>query len=105
RLRQLRRPIMSFRVLGLSPEPFRPLFALSDAELLFMGARRVVADNVLMPCRVSLEHARPGEELLLLHFEHQPANTPYRAGHAIYVRRMAAKKFEGIDIVPQVLES
>jgi len=96
---------MSFRVLGLSPDPFRPLFALSDAELLQTGARRMIADNPLMPCRVSLEHAQPGEELLLLHFEHQPANTPYRAGHAIYVRKIAAKAFEGIDIVPEVLES
>jgi hypothetical protein len=58
-----------------------------------------------MPCRVSLEHAQPGEELLLLHFEHQPANTPYRASHAIYVRKIAAMAFEGIDIVPDVLES
>ena len=96
---------MSFRVLGLSPDPFRPLFALSDAQLFEMGARRVVADNPLLPCRVSLEHARPGEELLLLHFEHQPANTPYRAGHAIYVRRIADQAFEGVDIVPEVLES
>jgi hypothetical protein len=96
---------MSFRVLGLSPDPFRPLFALSDAQLFEMGARRVIADNPLLPCRVSLEHARPGEELLLLHFEHQPANTPYRAGHAIYVRRIAAQAFEGVDIVPEVLES
>lgn len=96
---------MSFRVLGLSPDPFRPLFALPDAQLFEMGARRVIADNPLLPCRVSLEHARPGEELLLLHFEHQPANTPYRAGHAIYVRRIAAQAFEGVDIVPEVLES
>ena len=65
----------------------------------------MIADNPLMPCRVSLEHAQPGEELLLLHFEHQPANTPYRASHAIYIRKIAAKAFEGVDIVPEVLES
>jgi Protein of unknown function (DUF1203) len=58
-----------------------------------------------MPCRVSLEHAEPGEELLLLHFEHQPANTPYRAAHAIYVRRVAAQAFDAVDIVPEVLAS
>ena len=96
---------MSFRVLGLPPDQFRPLFDMSDAQLGRLGARRIIADNPLLPCRVSLAHAKPGEELLLLHFEHQPANTPYRAGHAIYVRKIAARAFEGVDIVPEVLES
>ena len=96
---------MAFRVLGLSPDRFRPLFAMPDAQLHQMGARRVVADNPGLPCRVSLEHARVGEELLLLNFEHQPANTPYRATHAIYVRRVADRASEVVDSVPEVLVS
>lgn len=96
---------MSFRVLGLPPDQFRPLFAMSDAELHRRGARRVVADDPRMPCRVSMEHARPGEELLLLNFEHQPANTPYRATHAIYVRKVADRAFEAVDTIPEVLGS
>jgi uncharacterized protein DUF1203 len=96
---------MSFRVLGLSPEPFRPLFAMPDARLHRLGARRVVADDPRMPCRVSMEHAELGEELLLLNFEHQPANTPYRATHAIYVRKAADRAFEAVDTVPEVLAS
>ena len=96
---------MSFRILGLSPDPFRPLFAISDARLHELGARRVIADDSRMPCRVSMEHARLGEELLLLNFEHQPANTPYRATHAIYVRRAADRAFEAVDMIPDVLRS
>lgn len=96
---------MSFRVLGLSPVPFRPLFAMHDARLRKLGARRVVADDPRMPCRVSMEHARLGEELLLLNFEHQPANTPYRAMHAIYVRKAADKAYDAVDVVPEVLRS
>jgi len=96
---------MSFRVLGLSPDQFRPLFAMPDDQLHQLGARRVIADDPLMPCRVSMEHAELGEELLLLNFEHQPANTPYRATHAIYVRKVAHKAFEAIDAVPEVLAS
>ena len=88
---------MSFRVLGLSPAQFRPLFAMHDARLRQLGARRVIADDPRMPCRVSMEHARLGEELLLLNFEHQPANTPYRATHAIYVRKVADRAFEAVD--------
>jgi len=96
---------MSFRVLGLSPEPFRPLFAMPDDRLHQLGARRVIADDPRMPCRVSMEHAELGEELLLLNFEHQPANTPYRATHAIYVRKAADRAFEAVDTVPEVLAS
>ena len=96
---------MPFRVLGLSPGPFRPLFAMHDARLHRLGARRVIADDPRLPCRVSLEHAELGEELLLLNFEHQPANTPYRATHAIYVRRVADQAFAAVDTVPEVLAS
>ena len=96
---------MSFRVLGLSPSQFRPLFAMHDARLHKLGARRVIADDPHMPCRVSLEHARLGEELLLVNFEHQPANTPYRATHAIYVRRAAERAFDAVDTIPVVLRS
>jgi len=52
-----------------------------------------------------MEHAQLGEELLLLNFEHQPANTPYRATHAIYVRKIADRAFEAVDVVPEVLAS
>ena len=96
---------MSFRVLGLSPVLFRPLFAMHDARLHKLGARRVIADDPSMPCRVSMEHARLGEELLLINFAHQPANTPYRATHAIYVRRAAERAFDAVDTIPEVLRS
>ena len=96
---------MSFRVLGLSPDQFRPLFVMPDTQLHQIGARRVIADDPRLPCRVSLEHAELGEELLLLNFEHQPANTPYRATHAIYVRKLAEKAFESVNIVPEVVAS
>jgi len=96
---------MAFRILGLSPNQFRPFFAMHDARLRQLGARRVIADNALMPCRVSMEHAQPGEELLLLNFEHQPANTPYRSTHAIYVRKLADRAYDAVDTVPDVLAS
>lgn len=96
---------MSFRILGLAPNQFRPFFAMHDARLHQLGARRVIADNALMPCRVSMEHAQPGEELLLLNFEHQPANTPYRSTHAIYVRKLADQAYDAVDTVPDVLAS
>jgi hypothetical protein len=94
---------MSFRVLGLAPEPFRRYFEMPDARLRELGACRVIADNPRLPCRVSMAHAEIGEELLLVNYEHQPANTPYRAAHAIYVRKRADRAFDAVDAVPEVL--
>ena len=96
---------MAFRILGLDPQPFKPLFDLTDEALAELGAVRVVADDPRMPCRVSMAHAEPGEELLLLNHSHQPANTPYRASHAIYVRKVADRAYDAVDTVPEVMSS
>jgi hypothetical protein len=81
------------------------MFAMSDPELHQLGARRVFADDARMPCRVSMAHARIGEELLLLNYEHQPANTPYRSTHAIYVCKLADQAYDAVNVVPEVLTS
>ena len=92
---------MSFRIRGLSPELFRPYFSMSDAELKRSGALRVIADGTRMPCRVSLGLAPTGDEVLLINFEHQSGDTPYRARHAIYVSRSSDKAFDAVNVVPK----
>jgi hypothetical protein len=57
------------------------------------------------PCRVSLREAPEGSRMLLLNFEHQPANTPYRSRHAIFVRDGAEEVHPGVNEVPEVLAS
>lgn len=95
---------MSFRALGLSPVPFRELFALDDETLGRRGMRAMIADEKPgFPCRVSLEDAEPGERVLLLPFEHQGAHSPYRASGPIFVREAARAEFDKVDVVPPVL--
>ena len=95
---------LSFRITGLSPEPFRPLFGLDDEELRRRGARRYVATSKPgFPDRVELRDAEPGESLILVNFEHQPADTPYRASHAIFVVESATRAYDRVDEIPQVL--
>lgn len=89
---------MAYAVTSLPAEPFAPLFAMDDEALAARGARRMVADAPLgFPCRVSLDDAKPGETLILVNYEHQPAATPFRASHAIFVR-------EGVEPVATVDE-
>ena len=94
---------MTFRVRGLDPEAFLPYFQMSDDELRDIGAVRIISDGQGQPCRVSLAEARAGDELVLLNYEHQPAATPYRSRHAIYVARSSSRAFDGIDVVPEVI--
>lgn len=94
---------MTYRVLGLSAEPFRPLYGLPDAELVARGVQRVTADaKPGYPDRVELRDAEPGETLLLLNWTHQPADTPYRASHAIFVREGAEQPHEG-EALPEAM--
>jgi hypothetical protein len=95
---------MSFRILGLSPEPFAGLFDLSDEALATHHAVRRIADDRVpgYPCRISLTDAHPRDELLLVNYEHHPVASPYRMRFAIYIRR-GEEQFDAVDQVPQQL--
>ncbi|WP_267223317.1 DUF1203 domain-containing protein [Dyella silvae] len=94
---------MSFRITGLPAEPFDALFSLSDDALAARRAMRVVAEEGHgYPCRISLTDAEPGQTLILLNYEHQPADSPFRSNYAIYIRE-GEQQFDRIDEVPDQL--
>jgi hypothetical protein len=95
---------MSFRIVGLPAERFTHLFALSDVELAKQGAVRRIADarKPGYPCRVSLTDSRPGDELILVNYEHHAVDSPYRMRFAIYVRK-GEQTFDKVEEVPQQL--
>jgi hypothetical protein len=97
---------MSFRVKGLDVQTFQPLVGLSDPELRARSARRVLADSTPgYPDRVEMRDAEPGESLLLVNYLHQPAESPYRASHAIYVLEHPKRQYDRTGEIPQVLRS
>jgi hypothetical protein len=95
---------MSFRITGLPAEQFADLFALSEAELAARGAVRRIADDRSpgYPCRISLTDSQPGDELLLVNYEHHPVASPYRMRFAVFVRR-GEETYDAIDAVPEQL--
>jgi hypothetical protein len=95
---------MSFRITGLPAERFAHLFALSDAELSVHGAVRRIADARTpgYPCRISLTDSAPGDELLLVNYEHHAVDSPYRMRFAIFVRK-GEETYDEIDRVPEQL--
>ena len=96
---------MAYRIEGLVPAAFAALFAMSDDELAERNAKRVTATASRgFPCRVSLEDAREGEALILVHHVSHDVPTPYRSAYAIYVRESAETAAEYIDATPPVFE-
>lgn len=94
---------MSFRITGLPAENFDHLFAMSDDELAAQGAVRRKADGP-SPCRVSLTDAAPGDEVILVNYEHHAVDSPYRMRFAIFVRQ-GEETYDKIDEVPQQLRT
>lgn len=94
---------MAYRIEGLASEVFSPLFALGDEALERRGARRMTANGPGFPCRVSLEEAQPGETVLLINHVSLEAATPFRASHAIFVRKGARQQVH-VDRLPPMFE-
>jgi hypothetical protein len=95
---------MTYRITGLDPAPYKPLFGLSDDELAERGVVRMTVTEPTFPCRVSLADRAIGESVLLLnHVSHDVAN-PYRATHAIFVTEGVEQAAEYVDQVPPVFE-
>ncbi len=57
------------------------------------------------PCRVSLADAEVGEEVILLNYEHQSADTPFRSSHAIFVRPNGVQSKLKLNEMPELFRS
>ena len=95
---------MAFQITGLDAAPFRRFYGLSDEKLQSVGVKRFIADKKPgFPDRVELRDVEQGEALLLLNYLHQPADTPYRASHAIFVREWAETPYRAVNETPEGL--
>ena len=94
---------MELRYQGLAASGFSHLFGLGDDALNLRGMRRMIVDaKPGFPCRVTLEDAEPGERVLLLAFEHQPAHSPFRGSGPIFVREGEYAMFDRVGAPPPV---
>ena len=96
---------MAYRIEGLAPRAFASLFGMTDDELAALGAMRVTADAPgSFPCRVTLEDAEPGEELVLLNHVSHDVTGPFRTTYGIYVRKAAQEAACFTDSAPPMLD-
>lgn len=96
---------MTYRIRGLEPSLFAPLYGLADEDLAKQGTIRMpVTGSPGFPCRIRLDDAEVGQTMLLLnHVSHDVAN-PYRARHAIFVTEGSLEPADVTDALPPALE-
>lgn len=92
-----------FRFVALPIENFTHLFSMNEAELASLGARRMTVDaQPGFPCRVSLMDAPVRELVILTHFQHHEANSPYQSGGPIFVRETAQTTKPEVNEIPEM---
>ncbi|MFC4721706.1 DUF1203 domain-containing protein [Geojedonia litorea] len=96
---------MRFIIKALNHLEFVQLFEKSDMELGSLGAKRMFVDEKPgYPCRVSLEDAEIGEEVILVSYEFHKANSPYKAVGPIFVRKGLETKVLRYNEIPTMLK-
>jgi hypothetical protein len=95
---------MDFQISALDKQIFDTFFNLNDSELEKNGGKRMIVDeNPGFPCRVSLEDAEIGEEVILVPFEYHKTNSPYQAKGPIFIRKGVETKILNKNEVPKML--
>lgn len=95
---------MDYKISSVQPDEFSHLYGLDDATLQAHNVvRMTVTEKPGFPCRVTLQDAEIGETVLLLNYEHQPAISPYRSAHAIFVRENATDGATYKNEIPEQL--
>jgi len=94
----------NFQIKALEAETFAPLFSLDKPALEKIRAIKMIVDKKPgYPCRVSLEDATPGEEVMLLTYQHHQTNSPYQSSGPIFIRKNAVTAKPGINEIPAML--
>ena len=87
----------NFKFIGIE-ENYNHLFGLSEKELAKQNAVKMIVDKKhSYPCRVSLEDAEIGEEVILFPFHHHKTTSPYQSTGPIFIRKNAVKAELGVN--------
>jgi hypothetical protein len=95
-----------FKIKSLHHSKFLDYFELDALELEKIGAIRMTVDKFPgFPCRISLEDAEIGEEVILLPYQHHKTNSPYQSSGPIFIRkRTNTPSFENNEI-PKIFKN
>lgn len=94
-----------FIISGIKKNEVKHLFDLNEKELQAKGISKIKVDEKPgFPCRMSLEDANIGDEILAFNYEHHKANSPYRSSGPVFVRFGIEETKIKKNEIPKMLE-
>lgn len=94
----------NFQIEAIDYSEVKHLFQLSDEKLAEINAVRMIVDNKpVYPCRVSLQDAEIGEEVILFPYKHHEVKSPYQSSGPIFVRKNAETARLKVNEIPLML--
>lgn len=95
----------NFQINPISGAEFQLFFNLSEKELAKSGIVKMIVDEYPgFPCRVTLEDAKIGEEVILFPFEHHSTDSPYQASGPIFIRKNVVPVELAVNEIPPILK-
>ncbi len=95
----------NFVITALPAEPFKEYFHWPATKLSAQGMSLIQADAFPgYPCRVSLEDAQIGEDVLLVNYTHHQIDGAYRSNGPIFIRKDAFKAQLSPGEIPQIIK-
>ena len=95
---------MTYRIRGLDPAPFKPLFGLPDEELAERGIMRMTVDSPSFPCRVSLRTGQSARRCFCSTTSAMTWRTPIARHMPSSSLRARRRRPSIVDEVPPVFE-
>ncbi|MHA7060160.1 DUF1203 domain-containing protein [Aquimarina sp. M1] len=94
----------NFQIKAINHVGIASLFELTDVELQKHNALRITVDKKPgFPCRISLEDAAIGEEVILVPYAHHNVTSPYKAYGPIFVRENVKTATPKMNEIPAML--
>lgn len=96
---------INFQITAIEASKFQHLFDLNQQELQKIGAVKQIVDQYPgYPCRVSLEDATVGEEVILFPYAHHQVTSPYQSSGPIFIRKNVATANLKPNEIPKMLK-
>lgn len=94
----------NFQIHSINAEEINPLLNLGENELKELNiVKSIVDEKPGYPCRLSLQDAEIGEEVLLFTYEHHKVKSPYQSSGPIFIRTNAKKAALAKNEIPLML--
>ncbi len=93
----------NFKFIALNHLEFDYLNDFSEQDLSKNDIVKMTVDKYPgFPCRITLEDAEVGEDILLLNYNYHSTESPYKANGPIFIRKNKATKDYQVNVIPKM---